>query len=280
MTPMGTRGPIPGTRTLAVVGITVVALLLLLVGSRCGSSDGPVTSSEAAATGTAAQEGGSNDVGATPAANDANDANSRTSDRNAEATNGVDDGNGAGDAEPPNAGAPNTGTPNTDDPDANDGIDRGANGGDNGPSGSTTRSTASMVGTGDPSAPLSDPDETGRELAQRFLDILSGPNRSQALDEFLSPAFQLQRANGTFANRDEYLTDPAVVGNFAILNDNFRALQDGPALTVRFSVDVQENAATGGASASKAERLAVFLRSDSGWQLLAWSNFNTPSRES
>jgi len=275
MTPMGIRGQIPGTRTVAVVGITVVALLLLLVGSRCGSSDEPATSSEAAPTeAVAAQQGGSNDVGATPAAND---GSGRTTDGDAEATNGVDNGNGSGDTE----------APTTDDPDADDGIDSGANGGDTGPNGgdtgptgSTTRSTASMVGTGDPSAPLSDPDETGRELAQRFLDILSGPNRSQALDEFLSPAFQLQRANGTFANRDEYLADPAVVGNFAILDDNFRALQDGPALTVRFSVDVQENAATSGTSASKAERLAVFLRSDSGWQLLAWSNFNTPSRES
>lgn len=140
-----------------------------------------------------------------------------------------------------------------------------------------TTTTTSAVGTANPAAPLGDPEGTGRELAQRFLDILSGPNRSAALEEFLSPAFQLQRANGTYANRQEYLADPAVVGNFAIEDSNFRALQDGPVLTVRFTVDVGGNPSGLAGASSQAERLAVFLRTAQGWQLVAWSNFNPPT---
>jgi len=124
------------------------------------------------------------------------------------------------------------------------------------------------------SAPLADPDATGRELAQRFLDILGDPNPAPLLGEFLSPAFQLQRSNGTFANKDEYVDQPASVARFTILDDAFRAYQDGPALTVRFRVSIEEEIDGEQLRVTQADRLGVFLRTAGGWQLLAWSNFN------
>ena len=123
-------------------------------------------------------------------------------------------------------------------------------------------------------APLDDPDATGRELAQRFLDILGDPNPAPLLGEFLSPAFQLQRSNGTFANKDEYVDQPASVARFTILDDAFRAYQDGPALTVRFRVSIEEEIDGQQLRVTQADRLGVFLRTANGWQLLAWSNFN------
>lgn len=125
----------------------------------------------------------------------------------------------------------------------------------------------------DLAAPLDDPDATGRELAQRFLDILGDPNPAPLLEEFLSPAFQLQRSNGTFANKAEYVGHPASVARFTILDDAFRSYQDGPALTVRFRVSIEEEIDGAQLRVSEADRLGVFLRTSDGWQLLAWSNF-------
>lgn len=148
----------------------------------------------------------------------------------------------------------------------------------------TTEATATTADPGvtatapptadDLAAPLDDPDATGRELAQRFLDILGDPNPAPLLEEFLSPAFQLQRSNGTFANKDEYVDQPASVARFTILDDAFRAYQDGPALTVRFRVSIEEEIDGAQLRVTEAERLGAFLRTANGWQLLAWSNFN------
>jgi hypothetical protein len=128
--------------------------------------------------------------------------------------------------------------------------------------------------TGDPDAPLADPEATGRELAQRFLDILARRDPRPALEEFLSPSFQLQRANGTFADREEYLDAPAVVVRATILPDGFRAYQDGSVLTVRFTVDIQETIEGAAIQERRADRLAVFRRGSDGWKVVAWANFN------
>jgi hypothetical protein len=127
---------------------------------------------------------------------------------------------------------------------------------------------------GDSDAPLADPAATGRELAQRFLDILARRDPRAALEEFLSPSFQLQRANGTFADREEYLDAPAVVGRATILTEGFRAYQDGSVLTVRFTVDIEETVSGQAGQVRRADRLAVFRRGADGWKVVAWANFN------
>lgn len=140
---------------------------------------------------------------------------------------------------------------------------------------STTTQPAPAPGQPDElSAPLADADATGRELAQRFLDILGNPAPGPLLEEFLSPAFQLQRSNGTFANKEEYVDQPASVARFTILNEGFRAYQEGPTLTVRFRVTIEEEINGEQLRVTDADRLGVFIRTSAGWQLLAWSNFN------
>jgi hypothetical protein len=144
----------------------------------------------------------------------------------------------------------------------------------------TTRSTVDAVGTGDPSRPLKDPEATGRVLARRFLDVLSSPNPTPQLEELLSPAFQLQRSNGTFVDREEYLEQPATVSRYEILEDNFRAYQDGPVLTVRFTVAITETIDGREVRMNEADRLGTFVRSDAGWKLTSWANFNPVVPES
>lgn len=134
--------------------------------------------------------------------------------------------------------------------------------------------TATTVDPGEFAAPLADPAATGRELAQRFLDILGNPNPAPLLEEFLAPAFQIQRSNGTFANKEEYVAQPASVARFTIADEGFRAYQEGPALTVRFAVAIEEQINGEELRVTDADRLGVFIRTPRGWQLLAWSNFN------
>ena len=70
------------------------------------------------------------------------------------------------------------------------------------------------------------------------------------------------------------MDQPASVARFTILDDAFRAYQDGPALTVRFRVSIEEEIDGAQLRVTEAERLGAFLRTANGWQLLAWSNFN------
>jgi hypothetical protein len=140
--------------------------------------------------------------------------------------------------------------------------------------------TIKAVGTGDPSRPLDDPEATGKELARRFLNVLGSPNPTKQLEELLSPAFQLQRSNGTFLNREEYLQQPSSVSRFEILDRDFRAYQDGPVLTVRFNVTITETIDGNEVRVGEANRLGTFVRTDAGWKLAAWSNFNPMGPES
>jgi hypothetical protein len=159
--------------------------------------------------------------------------------------------------EDPAAGGPVNGNPGEGDGDGS-GVAPGA-------------TVAPPPGTDPLDAPLADPDATGRDLVNRFADILSSPDPRPRLEEFLSPAFQLQRSNGTFANRDEYLAQPPTISRFTIVDEGFRATQDGRVLTVRLRVEVVE---PGNAGPLVADRLGVFVRSTAGWRMAAWANFN------
>ncbi len=119
-------------------------------------------------------------------------------------------------------------------------------------------------------AAASEPQKTGRALVERFFDLLSKDSPSEGLDAFLSPAFQICRADGSFANKQEYLANPAKVERFTIADDGFRAYRDGPALTVRFAIDVEEQIDGGEVAAMQAMRSGTFLQEGGGGRLLSW----------
>ena len=85
---------------------------------------------------------------------------------------------------------------------------------------------------------LADPAETGRALAIDFLDMLQRAD-AEALEDFLAPAFQLQRPDGSGYDRDEYLADPAVVNTFEV-GDDVIASQQGDLLIVRWGAQVND----------------------------------------
>lgn len=124
---------------------------------------------------------------------------------------------------------------------------------------------------------VKDAQETGRELATKFLSILQSGDAA-ALDAFLDPTFQLQRADGSGATKVEYLADPAQVQTFELGKD-LSAQWSGSVLTVRYSIMV--NAVVNGKEASKGEapRLSTFVWHDGSWFLASHANFNLPAAE-
>jgi len=119
---------------------------------------------------------------------------------------------------------------------------------------------------------LADPDRTGRLLATEFLTVLQEGNRT-ALAAMLAPNFQLARADGFHADRDQYLANPAKVSAFRIGGD-LAARQDGRTLTVRWAVLVTEQINGVTYADVEAPRLTSFVWRQGRWQLLSHANFN------
>lgn len=125
-----------------------------------------------------------------------------------------------------------------------------------------------------PAPVLADPNATGRELVTRFIEILRNSDRA-ALGDFLADAFQIQRADGTSASRDEYLNAEISISSFEI-GPTVDAVQAGDTLTVRWSIKLQETIDGRPTGTSEAPRLSAFVWQNGTWRLLSHANFNPP----
>lgn len=119
---------------------------------------------------------------------------------------------------------------------------------------------------------LADPSATGRELVTKFIEILRNKDRT-ALEGFLADAFQIQRADGTAANRDEYLNAEISISSFE-LGPNVTAVQSGGTLTVRWSITLVETIEGQPTGTGEAPRLSAFVWDGGTWKLLSHANFN------
>jgi Domain of unknown function (DUF4440) len=122
-------------------------------------------------------------------------------------------------------------------------------------------------------APAGSRQTDGAKLADQFLELLRDKDAA-GLRRFLSPAFQLQRADGTFATKAEYLKAPAVVEAYQI--DNLRATRSGSVIVARYDLVVDSTIDGQKQSTAPAPRLSVFVKGPKGWQIVAHANFNTP----
>jgi hypothetical protein len=136
---------------------------------------------------------------------------------------------------------------------------------------------AALVACGDDdtqSAPqLSDPDATGQQLADQFLTLLHDKD-VDGLQDFLSDAFIIQRADGSFAAKDDYLTKLPEIGLYEIRD--VTAKQSGDALTVKWELVVDEVINGSTFSGDPAPRLSTFSW-DPGtgrWRMTGHANFN------
>lgn len=125
--------------------------------------------------------------------------------------------------------------------------------------------------TNKPAPRLADPTRTATRLVNEFFTLLEHKDRA-GLQRFLSPAFQVQRADGSTAEKREYLANLATINNFQLTK--VRGTQAGATLVVRYVATVEGVVNGKPYKPGPAPRLSVFAWSGKHWQLVAHANFN------
>ena len=126
-----------------------------------------------------------------------------------------------------------------------------------------------------PAPVLEDPSATGRELITKWLTALKDRNL-ESIDEQLAPNFQIRRANGSTADKAQYLQSPAVVTSFE-LSEKFVGLQHGQTLSLNWAIKVDQIIDGVTYSNSEAPRMTSFEWNTDKWQIVAYANFNAPA---
>jgi hypothetical protein len=130
---------------------------------------------------------------------------------------------------------------------------------------------SSGLATKRPAPQLANPTGTAKRLVDRFFVLLAHKDRA-GLDRFLSPAFQVQRADGSGGGKKAYLANLATIHKFHITQ--LRARQAGAALVVRYLARVEGVVNGKPYTPGPAPRLSVFVWNGERWQLAAHANFN------
>jgi hypothetical protein len=121
-------------------------------------------------------------------------------------------------------------------------------------------------------APSFEDAATGAQpLVTKLFQLLHDKDTA-GLEAFLSPAFTLQRADGSSADKADFIQRPADVLEFTI--SGLTATQTGNVMVARYLADVVGTANGRPYSPGPAPRLSVFIWDGSQWQLVAHANFN------
>jgi hypothetical protein len=130
-------------------------------------------------------------------------------------------------------------------------------------SGSGDESSSSSTST----APMQVSDKA---LISEFFELVQAEDL-EGLDEYLSPAFQLQRADGSHATKDEYLANPAVIEDFEIVD--VEGTRVGDVRVIRSSFVAIETINGRPVSTEPAPRLSTFVWNGERWQIVSHANF-------
>jgi hypothetical protein len=130
---------------------------------------------------------------------------------------------------------------------------------------------SSTHATGRPAPQLANPTGTAKQLVNRFFVLLVDKDRA-GLQRFLSPGFQVQRADGSGGGKKEYLANLATINQFQITE--LRATQARGTLVVRYLAQVEGVVNGKRYTPGPAPRLSVFAWNGKRWQLAAHANFN------
>jgi len=124
---------------------------------------------------------------------------------------------------------------------------------------------------GGPAPRLANPRAAAKPLVIRFFTLLMHEDRA-GLQRFLSPAFQVQRADGSGTGKKEYLAKLPTVTKFYL--SNLTATNADAVLVVRYLARAQGLVNGKPYTPGFAPRLSVFSWNGTRWQLAAHANFN------
>jgi hypothetical protein len=122
-----------------------------------------------------------------------------------------------------------------------------------------------------PAPKLADPTATGRALVIRFFVLVHRKDKA-GLETFLSPAFQVLRADGSYDDKGTYLAKLPTVEKFYL--SHLIASEAGGTLVVRYFARVEGHVHGKVYTPGPAPRLTVFDWNGERWQLVAHANFN------
>lgn len=122
-----------------------------------------------------------------------------------------------------------------------------------------------------PAPRYANPTAAAKPLVVRFFRLVQQKDVA-GLERFLSPAFQVQRADGTASEKADYLKKLPNVQKFSL--SKFRATQQGGTLVVRYLAVVTGSVNGKPYTPGPAPRLTVFAWNGQRWLLAAHSNFN------
>jgi hypothetical protein len=139
--------------------------------------------------------------------------------------------------------------------------------------------TTGIVGTAraDVSPQTQATTEKAEELVDEFLGLVAEGTPRAKLAAFLSGAFLLQRADGSFADKASYLENPSVVESYEV--SDLQATRTGPVIVARYTLVVDSTIGGQQQGTDPAPRLSVFVKGKDGWQIVAHSNFNSLTPE-
>jgi hypothetical protein len=112
---------------------------------------------------------------------------------------------------------------------------------------------------------------TAKPLVTKYFTLIQNKDKT-GLDKFLSPAFELQRADGTGSEKTDYLQNIPTVQSFNLTD--FTASRAGDVLVVRYLADATGIVNGKPYTPGPAPRLTVFVRDGKKWQVVAHANFN------
>ncbi len=124
---------------------------------------------------------------------------------------------------------------------------------------------------GRPAPKLANPNAAAKPLVIRFFTLLMREDRA-GLERFLSPAFQVQRADGSGIGKKQYLAKLPTVTKFYL--SNLTATKADAVLVVRYLARAQGLVNGKPYTPGFAPRLSVFSWNGRRWQLAAHANFN------
>ena len=122
----------------------------------------------------------------------------------------------------------------------------------------------------DPAAQTAPQQVSDRELASEFFRVLEKKDTA-ALDDFLSPAFQLQRTDGSYVKKAEYLKKPSVIDTFELLDVS--GTRYGNTRVIRFVAKTSAIVNGKPTINEPAPRLATYVWNGKRWQVIAYANY-------
>ena len=122
-----------------------------------------------------------------------------------------------------------------------------------------------------PSSPqMADKNAPDSVLANEFLRILKAKDQT-ALARFLSPRLLLQRPDGSYLTRDQYLANPARVDDYSLTD--VVGTRTGNVRVIRYTVTAVQFIDGQQVTQDPVPRISTYVYRGGAWRLVAHANF-------